>query len=255
MRIASVVAFALGAAALSGAGWLGWSLFDDAASADAEKPKLAVFTSLPLFWQESDDLGAMLNSSTPAHWWVTHSAKRYDLQPLDALMADDTGGPAPLAGQTRLVLAQPRPLAPRELVNLDDWLRAGGKALIFADPLLTWDSRFSLGDKRRPADTIMLSPLFARWGLSLEVDEMTEAAEAEIALPDGATLPLRAFGRFALSAPSQAGDRCQLSAEAVLALCSIGKGRALLVADSALLEPGNEAHGDVADQLSKMAFE
>ena len=63
-----------------------------------------------------------------------------------------------------LLLAQPRALAPAEMVKLDSWVRDGGKLLILADPALQWGSLYPLGDKRRPLFTSLLSPLFSHWG-------------------------------------------------------------------------------------------
>jgi hypothetical protein len=47
---------------------------------------------------------------------------------------------------------------------------------------------------------------------------------------NGLTVPLNLPGRFA------AGDDCKLSAEGVLARCTIGKGSATILADAALLD-------------------
>lgn len=58
----------------------------------------------------------------------------------------------------------------RENVALDDWVRAGGARALFADPLLTFNSRFSIGDRRRPQDVATLSPILTR-SARLERDE------------------------------------------------------------------------------------
>ena len=100
---------------------------------------------------------------------------RYDLVPLDTLEPDA------LAGIERVILAQPRALAPSENVSFDQWLTAGGEALIFADPMLTRHSEYPIGDRRRPQDVVLLSPLFDHWGLELTFDETQAGARAGVA--------------------------------------------------------------------------
>ena len=50
-------------------------------------------------------------------------------------------------------------------------MRGGGRVLLFADPMLTRHSAFALGDRRRPQDVVLLSPILARWRLELQFDE------------------------------------------------------------------------------------
>lgn len=123
-----------------------------------------------------------------------------------------------------LVIAQPRPLEPAENVALDGWVRGGGHLLLFADPLLTTESRFALGDPRRPADTVLLGPILTHWGLALR--EGRESA--------GTPFPVAAPGELSLL-----GDGlrdCRIEQNGLIAQCRIGKGSALIVADAALLE-------------------
>src|SRR3546814_13026787 len=54
------------------------------------------------------------------------------ITPADVLSEDA------LAGADLLILAQPRALNPVELLVVDEWVRAGGRALLFADPALHW---------------------------------------------------------------------------------------------------------------------
>lgn len=123
-----------------------------------------------------------------------------------------------------LVIAQPRPLEPAENVALDSWVRGGGHVLLFADPLLTSESRFALGDPRRPADTVLLGPILAHWGLALR--EGRESA--------GTPFPVAAPGELSLLGD---GPRdCRIEQNGLIAQCRIGKGSALIVADAALLE-------------------
>ncbi|MBX9665935.1 hypothetical protein [Novosphingobium sp.] len=139
--------------------------------------------------------------------------------PLDTLLA-----PGALAD---LLVAQPRPLEPAENVALDAWVRGGGHLLLFADPLLTAESRFPLGDPRRPADTVLLGPILAHWGLVLR--EGRESA--------GMPFPVNAPGELSLLA--EGPRNCQIKQKGLMAECRIGKGFVLIVADSALLEPAD----------------
>ena len=198
-------------------------------SADsAPKRPLGLFTSLPIYWNESASVSEALDGPGEPHWVRTRLERDYELVPLDALEDGE------LARLDALVMAQPRPLAPQENVALDAWVRQGGRLLLFADPLLTEGSRFPLGDRRRPQDVVLLSPILARWGLQLTFDE--DQAEGERAISYGSVIvPDHLGGRLQLIKPG-APAKCQLAGEGLLAECDIGKGRVLIVADAALLE-------------------
>jgi hypothetical protein len=192
------------------------------------KRPLGLFTSLPIYWNESASVSEALDGPGEPHWVRTHLERDYELVPVDTLEDGE------LARLDALVMAQPRPLAPQENVTLDAWVRQGGRLLLFADPFLTEGSRFPLGDRRRPQDVVLLSPILARWGLQLTFDE--DQAEGERTLSYGpVTVPEHLGGRLQLVTPG-APAKCSLASEGLLAECDIGKGRALIVADAALLE-------------------
>ncbi|MEI6642360.1 MAG: hypothetical protein WCL10_10000 [Novosphingobium sp.] len=132
-------------------------------------------------------------------------------------------------GLADLIVAQPRPLEPAENVALDAWVRRGGHLLLFADPLLTEESRFALGDPRRPADTVLLEPILAHWGLVLRLDPGAARENA------GGGLPVSLPGT--LTARPGAAPECRIDRAGLLAECCIGAGKALILADAALLEP------------------
>ncbi len=191
--------------------------------------QMALVSSLPLVMPEADDIAGMLADRSPPHWALAVLRERGELKPLDSLAGAD--GKLPLAADALLVMAQPWPLAPQENVALDNWVRAGGRVLLFADPMLTFDSRFALGDRRRPQDVVTLSPILTRWGLRLERDEDI-APEPYVVDIGGAAVPVALPGRFALIP----GSGCALEAHGLLAKCRIGKGRVVALADAALLE-------------------
>jgi hypothetical protein len=190
---------------------------------------VALVSSLPLVMPESDDIAGQLADRSAPHWALAALRERGEIKPLDSLAHQQ--GALPLPAQALLVMVQPWPLSPQENVALDDWVRAGGRVLLFADPMLTFESRFALGDRRRPQDVAMLSPILARWGLRLERDEeiAPEPILAEIA---GASVPVILPGRFALIE----GSTCALESQGLLADCRIGRGRVVAIADAALFE-------------------
>jgi hypothetical protein len=191
---------------------------------------IGLTTSLPIVWQESADLSELLDPEGSRHWALGVLEKHGRVQPIDDLAAAQ--GELPLPGGALLVMAQPRPLAAVENVALDDWVRRGGHVLLFADPMLTAESRFSLGDKRRPQDAILLSPILARWGLELQFDHQQPLGERTVEAL-GEALPVNLHGRFVVLGNSR---DCALSADGLIADCRIGKGRVVLLADAALLE-------------------
>ena len=194
------------------------------------RPELALFTSLPIVMGEAADVRTMLASPPPPHWAKAVIEARARLVPVDTLIQ------APPASV--MVMAQPRPLAAEENVSLDRWVRSGGRLLLFADPLSTWESVFPVGDKRRPQDVALLSPILARWGLELRFDE-----DQPPGLRDLAGLPVNLPGALA-PRPGGFESACTIGEGGLVADCAIGKGRALIVADVAILEPGdNEPAG------------
>lgn len=204
---------------------------------------VGLFTSLPILWRETESLGEQLDGEARPHWAAAIISAEGAIRPLDALVGPD--GKLPLDQHSLLLIAQPRPLAPQENVALDNWVRRGGRVLLFADPMLTAPSIFALGDKRRPQDIALLSPILARWGLKLQFDESQPAGERSVALL-GAMMPVNLSGRFGL----RRGTRCELLAHALAARCRVGRGEVLAVADAALLESGTS--GDEANRVSML---
>ncbi len=201
----------------------------------AESPprrRVGLFTSLPILWAESADIAGLLDPREPPHW--AHEALRRHgrLVPLDTLAQD--GAADPLSGIAFLVMAQPRPLSPAENVALDAWVRGGGRLLLLADPMLTAPSAYALGDRRRPQDIVMISPILAHWGLGLAFDEDQQAGEHVEQVLDG-PMPVNLAGRFV-----QTGTRrdCVPRDGGLAATCRIGAGRVVALADAALFEQG-----------------
>ena len=203
-----------------------------------DKQPLGLFTSLPIYWGESEEIGdAIDGGSDSTHWVRAELESGNRLVPLDTLDGGD------LKALKRLLLAQPRPLAPAENVALDDWVRAGGRALLFADPMLTEHSRFALGDRRRPQDIAVLSPILKRWGLELRFDE--DQPEGRRVIADGSIeIPVDLFGTLVAVTPG-APSTCSIGEFGIIATCSVGKGTVTVVADAEVLDREGGGEGDL----------
>ncbi len=196
----------------------------------SERPALALFTTMPIYWNEAADVADLLNDRAPPHWARLEIERDRVLAPVDVLTEDT------LRPYGDLLMAQPRALSPAENVALDEWVRGGGRLLLFADPMLTSHSAYAIGDRRRPQDVALLSPILARWGLRLEFDQAQAAGERMAAFGDVA-LPVELAGSFALGPTEKdAPSECELLADGLAAQCAIGQGHALILADAALLD-------------------
>lgn len=205
-------------------------------------------TTLPLIWAEAGDIGELLASDAGQGWVREQLESRFTVAPLD--MLDE----AALATLDRLVLAQPRALSPEENVVLDAWVRGGGQVLLLADPMLTRPSRFPVGDRRRPQDVVLLSPILTHWGLELLFDDHQAEGERSVEI-EGARIPLELAGSFRV----KPGATCTLSGAGVLARCRLGKGRVVALADAAVLDdPESGAlptRHEALDKLLALAFD
>ena len=141
-----------------------------------------------------------------------------------------------------------RVLSPAENVALDAWVRSGGHLLLFADPMLTGESRFAIGDRRRPQDVILLSPILDQWGVALAFDEERPAGPSLVRAA-GAAIPVNLPGSIDVGGGE--GD-CTMLLPEVLAECRIGHGSALVLADAALLDL-HEPHPGAAAALDWLA--
>jgi|GEM_PF-224933 len=181
----------------------------------ADKPELVLMTSLPIIWGEN---GAFGPDSRPS---ITYQllADHFAIRPIDAAT------PQTLGRSRLMLLAQPRALAPEELVAIDAWVRGGGKALILTDPQLVWPSRLPLGDPRRPPPVGLLAPLLNHWGIGMERQ------------PSRHEGPLDAPGRLALLHPGKLTRTPPSCTQRgwFLARCPIGAGEVIVIPDADLL--------------------
>jgi hypothetical protein len=194
-----------------------------------QKPTLFVMSSIPLKWGEANMLEITSGKAEP-------SALLERLGQSNNLVLLDDFATLGKPGVDPLLLIQPRALAPRELVQLDGWIRAGGSAVIFADPVLDWPSNLPLGDQRRPLFTSLLTPMFKHWGLELAMPVGENAASPNVTMGNFRIAP-KSAGIWLDAKNGKASAKCQVRKDEFVAFCLVGKGRALLVADADLLEP------------------
>ncbi|WP_340587097.1 ABC transporter [Erythrobacter alti] len=201
---------------------------DDPAAQDRDgEPVIALMGTIPIYWGEAAGFDELLSGTAPAHWAREVLERRAELAPLDYLSEDA------LAPHRYLLLAQPRGLSGEENVALDSWVREGGRLLLFADPWMTGESRFHIGDRRRPQDVALLSPILTHWGLDLEEYNHALGGGLHNIDHDGQMLPIDSSGTFRLLA----GDGgCQLELSGLLADCRIDQGQVLIMADAAILD-------------------
>jgi hypothetical protein len=178
-----------------------------------ERPVLLLLTSLPLMFGEEFSLE---DAGSPA---LKALSSRYRVLPISVTDRAD------LAKGRLLLMAHPLAQPAEDLVELDAWVRRGGRVLLLADPTLEWPSKRALGDPLRPPAMFMDTGLLGHWGLRLDAPEER-----------GPTL--RKLGGFDVMtvSPGQLFGTCSISEDRLVARCRIGKGRATIVADADLLD-------------------
>jgi hypothetical protein len=185
---------------------------------EAERISLALVTSLPLVFGEEFGLEG---GGSPA---LARLEQRYKVAPV--AVADEKS----LQGQRLLLMAQPRAQPAEVLVQLDHWVRDGGRLLLLADPKLDWPSSRPMGDRLRPQPAFADTGLLSHWGLQLR--------GPEIGGDDSR-------GHLASS------GTCIVVGGGMIARCPIGQGWATVIADADFL---NVESSD-ADNLSLMVGE
>ncbi len=219
---------------------------------ESNKPPVYLMSTLPLKWGEGDVKDVAQGVSDPALFYSA-LVERYlikDADGLDKIEASPDG---------MLIMVQPRLLAPSENVALDKWVRGGGRLVLFADPALQWESRFPLGDSRRPLFTSLLSPLLDQWGVQLALPVKDDAKPSEI---DGSRIETLSRGFWLQHPHVERVPDCHTDRSALIAECRIGKGRVLLLADVDLLQDrywtnnmlgGSDNRDWVLDLIDRMA--
>ena len=201
--------------------------------APGERPALLLLTSLPLLFGEDFSIQHMGSPTLEA------LDARYRVIPISVT------DPSDLAKGRLLLMAQPLAQPAEDLVALDQWVRRGGRVLLLADPLLEWPSSRPLGDPLRPPPMFMDTGLLGHWGLGLDAPEQRGTREAKLG-----------GYRVTTVSPGQLSGRCRISGDRLVADCSIGKGRAIVVADADLLNVdaiGSAAGANLDGLLAELA--
>ena len=185
----------------------------DPAPGVTAKPELMLLTSLPLVFAETFGLEG---GGSPT---LAALALHYKVTPIGIADAHTLGG------RRLLLMAHPRAQTAEALVDLDRWVRNGGRLLLLADPMLEWPSERQLGDPLRPPPGFADTGLLAHWGLRLDA-------------PDERGLQPRALGGFAIltNSPGALFGQCAISGDRLVAHCRIGHGQATVVADADFLD-------------------
>ncbi len=182
----------------------------------AERPELLLLTSLPIVFPETFTLET---SGSPV---LAALQRRYRIVPIS------TADARSLDGRRLLLMAQP-PAQPAEvLVELDAWVRGGGRVLLLADPMLEWPSERPLGDLLRPPMTFADTGLLGHWGLRLDGPEKLGPATL---VADGRAVQTSSPGTLVAI-----DDACSADSDGLVARCTIGRGEALVVADADFID-------------------
>ena len=180
----------------------------------AERQALALLTSLPLIFGEQFGL----SGGSPT---LTRLERQYRVLPVAVADSDS------LRGRRLLLMAHPRAQPADVLVQLDVWVRRGGRVLLLADPKLDWHSERPLGDPLRPPPDFADTGLLAHWGLGLTgpvVDgpQTNSAGGYEVMTASRGVLTSR-------------GPGCRVEPGGLIARCRIGRGAATVIADADIL--------------------
>lgn len=203
----------------------------------AERATLALLTSLPLVFGES--FGIESGGSAV----LRRLEQTYNVQPIGVADA------ASLQGKRLLLMAHPRAQPAEALVELDAWVRRGGRVLLLADPRLSWESERPLGDPFRAPPGFADTGLLKHWGLDLAgpvVDGPMQATNGAVSVM--AVTP----GRL-----SKRGGPCEILGGGFVARCTIGNGAATIVADADFLNVEGEGaiDGPTETNLDLVAVE
>lgn len=186
-----------------------------AANQGTAKPKLALLTSLPLVFGETFSIEP---AGSPT---LTRLQRDYEVETIAVADA------ASLEGKGVLLMAHPLAQPAEVLVELDQWVRDGGRLLLLADPKLSWPLERPLGDKLRAPPAFADTGLLIHWGLVLEGPITEGPTDAAV---DGLAFRTSSPGRLRLE-----GGDCQLAGDGLVARCTIGKGKATIIADADIL--------------------
>lgn len=182
-----------------------------------DRPELMLLTPLPIVFPERLTLEA---AGSPV---LEALQSRYRVVPISVTSAGE------LRDRKLLLMAQPQAQPAEALVELDAWVRRGGRVLLLADPALEWPSERPLGDRLRPPFAFADTGLLGHWGLRLKVPEARGSASRTV---DGRNVRTLSPGTLAAT-----GSRCAITSQGMIARCPLDRGEAVVIADSDFLNP------------------
>ena len=209
------LAAAAGALLVIAAAAVGFVLKEQSATPSrppGERPELLLLTSLPIVFPEQFTLEG---GKSPA---LAALDERYEVTPISI---SDAGS---LEGHRLLLMAQPRAQPPEILVELDAWVRGGGRVLLLADPMLEWPSERPLGDLLRPPPAFADTGLLAHWGVRLDTPDEPGPRSLSV---NGQEIRTESPGRLVATRPN-----CTVDANGLIARCQVGRGSATVIADA-----------------------
>ena len=198
----------------------------------AARPTLMLLTSLPLVFAETFGLEG---GGSPA---LKALETRYTVVPIAVADA------ATLARGRLLLMAHPLAQPAEALVELDRWVRRGGRLLLLADPMLEWHSERPLGDPLRPPPAFADTGLLAHWGLRLDAPDQRGPRQQQLG------------GQPILTASpgSLTGKACAIGQDRLVAHCRLERGKVTIVADADFLDV-DQLDGPTANNLNAMLDE
>lgn len=182
----------------------------------AQRPELLLLTTLPIVFPDEFTLDSKASPVLAA------LQGRYRVVPIS--IADGNS----LAGHKLLLMAQPQAQPAEVLVELDAWVRDGGRVLLLADPVLQWPSERPLGDLLRPPVAFADTGLLGHWGLKL-------AAPGQLG-PESLTVDGRGIETVAPGDLAANSANCAVDPSRLIARCRVGKGLATVIADADFLD-------------------
>lgn len=223
-------------------------------AAPSRPAKTLLLTSLPLQNWEAG-AAAIAGPQDGAALVVLRRRLAPTLIAADGLAAGSVGP------RDRLLLVHPPALAPETLVEVDRFVRAGGRAIILADGLSSWPPPYRLGDPRNPPVTSLLTPLLDHWGIGLDAPVPGDASGDTVTIVhQGHRLTLHSPGHFAQLPRNCRGAGHLPDRRPTIATCRIGRGTAVVLADADLLfdplwrpEPLWAAHLRTSDNIEWLA--
>jgi hypothetical protein len=197
----------------------------------AERPPLLLLTSLPILFPEN----LTLKSRAPPVLAALRS--RYSVVPIS--LADR----ASLDGHRLLLMAQPQAQPAEALVQLDAWVRGGGRVLLLADPALEWPSSRPLGSAARPPLAFSDTGLLGHWGVRLDAPDSLGPRKVEISR---AQIETASPGVLVAT-----GGNCSVESGFV-ARCRIAKGEATIISDADFIDVPESKSANLALLVSEL---